>query len=282
MIEIKEGNSVGPECLEEELHNGHVFIKSVDFVVWEEIQAGFNQNPADTHPRTTDETSRPSNLSVWRSKTLKSFWWEKLSGLQKLTIIQSLCTYVWILNPKSSRRAEPGIDSHHHPARGSVCEYGAEPTNPPENGRLHSSSSSILSSYTALNIILQISLHMGWLPSCSFCVKPPPDWCHACCLWVSWFSLAPLLIFWLTWRELSDCKAGSGKENPTNWGRTCRLILFQKGSQTMLTETESALWKQGFKMGKLWLLLIYLLRKQCNLLCLYDMREKELSLKEGC
>lgn len=149
MIEIKEGNSVGPECLEEELHNGHVFIKSVDFVVWEEIQAGFNQNPADTHPRTTDETSRPSNLSVWRSKTLKSFWWEKLSGLQKLTIIQSLWTYVWILNPKSSRRAEPGIDSHHHPARGSVCEYGAEPTNPPENGRLHSSSSSILSSYTS-------------------------------------------------------------------------------------------------------------------------------------
>lgn len=64
MIEIKEGNSVGPECLEEELHNGHVFIKSVDFVVWEEIQAGFNQNPADTHPRTTDETSKPSNLSV--------------------------------------------------------------------------------------------------------------------------------------------------------------------------------------------------------------------------
>lgn len=90
MIEIKEGNSVGPECLEEELNNGHVFIKSVDFVVWEEIQAGFNQNPADTHPRTTDETSRPSNLSVWRSTTLKSFWWEKLSGLQKLTIIQSL------------------------------------------------------------------------------------------------------------------------------------------------------------------------------------------------
>lgn len=221
-------------------------------------------------------------LVCLKKQDLKIFLMREVEWAAETNHYTVTVTYVWILNPKSPRRAEPGIDSHHHPARGSVCEYGAGPTNPPENGRLHSSSSSILSSYTALNIILQISLHMGRLPSCSFCVKPPPDWCHACCLWVSWFSLAPLLIFWLTRRELSDCKAGSGKENPTNWGRTCRLILFQKGSQTMLTETESALWKQGFKMGKLWLLLIYLLRKQCNLLCLYDMREKELSLKEGC
>lgn len=219
---IKEGNSVLAWMFGRRASQWTCFYQKCVFVVWEEILAGSNQSPADTHPRAEDETSRPLNVSVWWSKTFKSFWWEKWGGLQKVAITQSLWTCVWVLKPKSSRRAEPGIDSHYRSVRGSVCEYAVEPTNPPENGRLQSSSSSILHIRRWTWFYKSLYIWDDYRHA-HFVLNHLIDATHAARLWVSWFSLLLLLIFWLTWRELSDCEAGSGKLNPKNWERTFLL-----------------------------------------------------------
>lgn len=106
-------------------------------------------NPSRYTSQDNRRNIKAIELVCLKKQDLKIFLMREVEWAAETNHYTVTVTYVWILNPKSPRRAEPGIDSHHHPARGSVCEYGAGPTNPPENGRLHSSLSSILSSYTS-------------------------------------------------------------------------------------------------------------------------------------